>query len=858
MKLKYNITKRITLLAFVFVCSHNISFAHFGSKGPNGGSVTCAIKDSTNAVYIGTADGGVFESTNSTLVSWRARPVGLKSGKITALAYTGSYLFTATADSGIYIFNGYVGSDRYWQPVNMGLTSLQITSLIAIDSITVLAGTTNSGIFKTTNKGATWTSVGALSNMSIMAFSKAGGRLFHTSAGGIFASDNNGSTWFSFNDMNTNGMVASAISYNDTTNELLVETDMGLFRAGSANSTMSPSYTAVQTGLPSGAVTRSIDNDGYTWYIATDHGAYTSSSTTINWISKNNGLTSLDATAIVSFGINLVLGINDDGIYQTATSSPTWVKNNVGFNNLETFSMATSGVAVIAVATAKGVFVSTDLATNYSRANVGLTDSLHVNDLAFLGTQLFAATNSAGVFVSADTGRTWAAFNSGITNMQVKKVIASSSAIYTFNAAGEVFASDGTAAWTAIQTGLPNGVQPSSLAFWGTKMLLGTLGDGVYVKTQSGGSWTASNTGLTNMNVTSVAAADGKLYVGTQGNGVFVSNAATISWTAAAPLSIAHTVTMGLDGSNVEAMASYNGYVFASYRGGLLATADSGSTWIAAGNQFNLPSYTAVNKISVVTTRVFVTTEFNSLYSNALSELPLNSGVAVIANATCNASCDGSATAMSIGGTSPYVYSWSTGSTNATASNLCMGTYTVTITDANLATTIKTVSITEPMAIVATPTSVVSTTGADGSASVTVSGGTSPYTYAWSNGGTNSSITGVGAENYTVVITDGAGCTLTQMVAVTGVTGIKELSDLNGVFSFYPNPSDGNFVIGLNSSKAEIKSISIYNTIGKLMQTINNTSSAQTINVSVNYPAGVYYVKVNTANGVATHKIIIQ
>ena len=79
---------------------------------------------------------------------------------------------------------------------------------------------------------------------------------------------------------------------------------------------------------------------------------------------------------------------------------------------------------------------------------------------------------------------------------------------------------------------------------------------------------------------------------------------------------------MGLDGSKIQDMAYYNGYIFASYKGGLLASSDNGQTWIAGGNQFNLPSYTGVHKISFVTTRVFVSTEFNSVYSNALSELP--------------------------------------------------------------------------------------------------------------------------------------------------------------------------------------------------------------------------------------------
>ncbi len=60
---------------------------------------------------------------------------------------------------------------------------------------------------------------------------------------------------------------------------------------------------------------------------------------------------------------------------------------------------------------------------------------------------------------------------------------------------------------------------------------------------------------------------------------------------------------------------------------------------------------------------------------------PLAASVSVV-NATCANGCDGSATVLATGGVAPYFYSWSpSGGTGATASNLCVGNYTVTITD---------------------------------------------------------------------------------------------------------------------------------------------------------------------------------
>ncbi|HET6225085.1 MAG TPA: T9SS type A sorting domain-containing protein [Bacteroidia bacterium] len=611
---------------FLFLFIFSSTYAHFGSKGPNGGSVSCSITYDTT-VYIGTKEGGVYESTTSKLVNWRARPVGLKSGKITALTHSDSYLFAGTADSGVYIFNGYVGSDRYWKKINNGLVNLKISALIAIDSITILAGTDGSGIYKTVDKGVNWTPINnnQLNSAKIMNFAKAGTYLFASSGTGVFISSDNGNTWTPFNDANTVGRSTNSLSFNATSNQLMIGNSNGLFVTAIDLSSPVAAYTASSTGLPANTAIRSIYNNGSAWFLATDKGVYLSLASAINWSASNAGLPNTNVTAFTSLQNSLVAGTADDGIFKASITSPTWVANNFGFNNIRTFSMACKGDAVVVAATAKGVFVSKDLANSYKRANKGLTDSLHVNDLVFWGTSLLAATENAGVFISADTGATWAPFDTGLdTTYSIQKIVTSSSYAYLFNSDGKVFFNNG-ASWTACQGGLPGALKPTSFAFFGNRIALGTLGNGVYYANVGGTQWTNSNTNLTNSNVTSLVVRGKTIFCGTDGDGIFTSDTtAAFNWKKTAATSISHTTLMGLDGNHIQAMATYGGYVFASYKGGLLATSDLGTTWIAGGNQFNLPSYTNVYKIDFVSTRVFVTTENNSLYSNALSELPPN------------------------------------------------------------------------------------------------------------------------------------------------------------------------------------------------------------------------------------------
>lgn len=127
--------------------------------------------------------------------------------------------------------------------------------------------------------------------------------------------------------------------------------------------------------------------------------------------------------------------------------------------------------------------------------------------------------------------------------------------------------------------------------------------------------------------------------------------------------------------------------------------------------------------------------------------------------------CDGSATATASGGTPPYSYEWSDGQTTATASNLCPGTYTVTVTDANGCeeTVIITVNplLCTGFSVAINTESLSCFEAGDGSATAVVTGGTAPFTYSWDNGGTTSSISGLEAGQYTVTVTDAVNCSQT-------------------------------------------------------------------------------------------------
>jgi hypothetical protein len=138
----------------------------------------------------------------------------------------------------------------------------------------------------------------------------------------------------------------------------------------------------------------------------------------------------------------------------------------------------------------------------------------------------------------------------------------------------------------------------------------------------------------------------------------------------------------------------------------------------------------------------------------------------------CFGGSNGSATANVIGGTPAYTYSWNTSPTQSTqtATNLLPGTYTVTVTDQNSCSSTAAVVVSEPsMPLNATSTFVNETCNQlnNGSIDVSVSGGTSPYTYIWSNGANTQDLNPVAAGTYVVTITDNNGCVTVLSQTVT-------------------------------------------------------------------------------------------
>ncbi|WP_367392859.1 DNRLRE domain-containing protein [Lewinella sp. LCG006] len=197
-----------------------------------------------------------------------------------------------------------------------------------------------------------------------------------------------------------------------------------------------------------------------------------------------------------------------------------------------------------------------------------------------------------------------------------------------------------------------------------------------------------------------------------------------------------------------------------------------------------------------------------------------------VTNVDCSSDTDGAINLSVSGGTAPFTYNWSNGATTQDISGLPPGTYSVTVSDANSQTQTASATVQNIGLDLSATVFPESTAGAmDGTINLSVSGGSTPYAYAWSNGATTQNISGLAAGTYTVTVSDNASasCTLSKTVLVAGTEANKQLYLSDGQTLDRIDP-----VITNDNTTASTSILQF----GAGVVTIENTTSVQTDDVT--------------------------
>lgn len=311
------------------------------------------------------------------------------------------------------------------------------------------------------------------------------------------------------------------------------------------------------------------------------------------------------------------------------------------------------------------------------------------------------------------------------------------------------------------------------------------------------------------------------------------STQATTTITQPAPLAVNGTVTP---------ITCYNG------SNGVITITPTGGTapynyLTMPGNQTAMP----VNNLSIGTYTVTITDAHNCLLSSSYTvtqstEITTSFSIATV---SCNGKSDGAINSTSTGGVPPYTYNWSPGGvTSPNISGLPIGSYTLTVTDKAGCSVSSSTVITEPPVLKATLTTTNETCNYlnDGTASVTVTGGTPNYTYNWAPGSIKTqSVSNLPAATYTLTVKDLKGCTSTSIFTITQPPTLA-VSFINQVNVSCNGGSNG--------------SVTANATGGTAPYTYAWLPGGSTNAVLTNAPAGTYTVTVTDKNNCTVQKSV--
>lgn len=207
-----------------------------------------------------------------------------------------------------------------------------------------------------------------------------------------------------------------------------------------------------------------------------------------------------------------------------------------------------------------------------------------------------------------------------------------------------------------------------------------------------------------------------------------------------------------------------DGSITTTVSGGTVAL-DYSYSWTGGFNTKDLTALSPGTYIVTITDDNGCTQIDSATVSGGNSTVVLNE---TITNTSCNGSCDGNITLNPTGGLAPYNFLWDDGTTQFFRTNLCSGSYDVTVTDDAGCTNAATYIVNDGP-IISTSISTIPDTclAGVGSASATSSGGLAPYTYNWSNGSNGDNVSGLIANTYSVTVTDNNGCTVTETFTIT-------------------------------------------------------------------------------------------
>jgi uncharacterized protein (TIGR03437 family) len=540
------------------------------------------------------------------------------------------------------VFKSTNGGTNWSLASGSGPTTVESLILDPVQPKTLYAGTIPGGVFKSTDGAATWTSVNfttAPTDIPIMvADPRNSGTIYavarndYVSAvpnmlthfmlargtdSGIFKSTDGGATWKSadggiptYTDpyvsiphrIDIQSLAIDPANPSNLYAGVAANTQSGIFKSTNGGS----SWTFANSGLAIpgtvAVVPQSLTVDPSnpeTVYAATSgFGIFKSIDGAVNWNGANSGLTMAVVSSLIVDPAANVYAVAGNGVFKSMDRGASWTSANLSASTVTVDSKSNVYAGVGPAPNA--VFKSADGGASWKTASSGMTNAYSGQALAVAPSDpniIYAGTNDAGVFKSTDGGASWVAVNTGclapeqgspapglpITGLTVAP--SDPAVVYATGAFASCYTTDGGNSWQEFSVFGLSQLSPVPLAIdpiTTSTIYIGTASNGIFKSTAGGQSWTPINTGIpSNASISALA--------------IDPTNNATIYAASVRPVAVFKTTNGGQSwlpasfgpSSAVRSLAIDPTNPQTIYAGalGVFKSTDGGANWQPTGSQ---------------------------------------------------------------------------------------------------------------------------------------------------------------------------------------------------------------------------------------------------------------------------------
>ncbi|MFY9550144.1 MAG: hypothetical protein WAU32_03255 [Thermoanaerobaculia bacterium] len=495
-----SVCRRIVVVVVLGVVASGIAHGadrHWTSVGPFVGSgrvLALAIDPSSDETVYAATEAGVFKTVDGG-THWARSSVGLPLSPITALVADPSLPSTLYALAWLGGIFRTSNEGLTWDPVGDGVAPANTLRSLAIDPEGVLYACTDAGVFKSVDRGQTWThpnqGIDSPYLASIAPARSTPTTLYAATDTGTFRTTNGGGLW-----TRTSTLQVSALVVDPLTSDLVYGlSSLGVAKSVDGGATWVPK----NSGLPVGASASALTFDPAsrtTLYLTTSSSIFRSTDGGETWADRSAGVEASDlcpgAIAIGSSAPHtLYLGNQcSGGVFKSMDAAASWTRTGDVFAPPWVSALLPDGESpAVLAATDHGVFRTMNMGASWTTLNSGLDDVDLVSlvqapsDFA----TLYAGARSGKLYRTADRGLTWVqtALAPELLAGLLAVDPASSATVYVAENTALVRSSDAGQTWNQVRT---FGAGISTLVFSAARL---------YVATSGGETWATGDGGVT-------------------------------------------------------------------------------------------------------------------------------------------------------------------------------------------------------------------------------------------------------------------------------------------------------------------------------------------------------------------------